>query len=105
MLFRIVYNYVGLAVEDLHPVFVVGMKALAGLIDREGYVFPRILIPHVEQHFIGVLHTKRMAIHTVLTAVFVFHDRALLIIFQIPLVNTHLIPKFVSGFDQAISQI
>ena len=40
MLFRIVYNYVGLAVEDLHPVFVVGMKALAGLIDREGYVFP-----------------------------------------------------------------
>ena len=49
MLFRIVYNYVGLAVEDLHPVFVVGMKALAGLIDREGYVFPRWMPRGIDQ--------------------------------------------------------
>ena len=49
MLFRIVYNYVGLAVEDLHPVFVVGMKALAGLIDREGYVFPRWMLRGIDQ--------------------------------------------------------
>lgn len=40
MFLGIVHHYIRLAIENLDPVFVIGMKALARLVYRECHVFP-----------------------------------------------------------------
>ena len=37
----------------------------------------RMFITHVEQETIGILHTEGVAIHAILVAVFILHDRCL----------------------------
>ena len=53
----------------------------------------------MEKHFLRILHTERMAVHTVIAAHLIFDDRVLRIIFQVTLIDTHTVPQLIARFD------
>ena len=59
----------------------------------------------MQLHLFRILHTERMTIHAIPIGLRIIQDSCFLKVFYVPLIDTHLIPHFISWRYQTISQI
>ena len=59
----------------------------------------------MKQHIIRTLHTERMAIHAIKGGLTIIDDGFLVERSQVTLIKPHLMPLFITGRNQSISQV
>ncbi|MDR1864506.1 MAG: hypothetical protein LBR08_02940 [Bacteroidales bacterium] len=74
----------------------------AAVLHKDG---SRMLRAYVEEHRLRVVPAKGVAVHAAAVGERVEHHGRFVECFQMPLVNSHLPPVFVSGFNEAVCHV
>ena len=64
-----------------------------------------MLLTHVEEHPVRILHTEGMAVHAILFRLTVLDDGRLLVVGEASLVDTHLSPEFIPRLNETIGYV